>query len=551
MRVEFFEGTNVLRRQSNRWKFALLAAALAVTPLIGLNLLLWLNITANGRVDIEYAAERMLGQAEAQLDTAMTQLVAVSMKLEDASCSHDVMELLGQAIVKAPTISDITVMNQAGTPVCSPSGNPRVIRAVSPANDTANKDVKFFLVDFGADGGARSIQFLWRLPDGWSVSFLIPGERLLPAVVLGRLQADFVAQVKLVDGSHVAAQLSRDTMSAEGIAAFEVRTVSSRYPVSMSVSVPSSALWDSYRELFLWGNAGGAVLALLIIAGAFAVNRQMEGPARQIENSLRRGEFIPYYQPVMDIHTGKLLGCEVLVRRKRADGSVDSPGSFIPLVEATGQIFEITRSMMVQARDELGPYYSARPNLKVSFNLVAAHFDDEQIVSDLSEIFEGAQVKTNQIVLEVTERQPLPNLASARVIIAKLQELGARIALDDVGTGHGGMSYLLKLGVDQMKMDKLFVDAIGTDRYSTAIIDTLVKLAADLNIEFVAEGVETFEQVAYLREHGVHAAQGYVFSPPLPGPLFLNLIAALHPVRETAPGRVKKAIRGGDVDAAA
>lgn len=540
-----------MRRQSNRWKFALLAAALAVTPLLGLNLLLWLNISANGRADLEYAAERILGQSEAQLDTAMTQLVAASMKLEQASCARDTMELLGQAIVKAVVISDVTVLDPAGTPACSPSGNPRVIRAISPANDTANPDVKFVLVDFGADGGARSIQLLWRLPDGWSISFLIPGDKLLPAVVLGRLQADFVTQLKLVDGSHIAAQLSRDTMSAEGMAAFEVQALSSRYPVALSVSVPSAALWDSYRELFLWGNAGGAVLALLIITGALAVNRQMEGPVRQIENSLRRGEFVPYYQPLMDINTGRLLGCEVLVRRKRADGSVDSPGSFIPLVEATGQIFEITRSMMVQARDELGPYYNSRPNLKVSFNLVAAHFDDARIVSDVREIFNGALVKTDQVVLEVTERQPLPNLGSARVIIAKLQELGARIALDDVGTGHGGMSYLLKLGVDQMKMDKLFVDAIGTDRYSTAIIDTLVKLAADLNIEFVAEGVETFEQVAYLREHGVRAAQGYVFSPPLPGPLFLNLIAALHPVRDDMPGRVKKAIRGGDVDVAA
>lgn len=540
-----------MRRPPNRWKFALLAAALAFTPLLGLNLLLWLHISAHGQVDIEHAAARMLGQAEAQLDGAMTQLIAVSINLEQASCSHDVMERLGQAIVKAPIISDITVLDQTGTPVCSPAGTPRVVRALSPANDTTNKDVKFFLVDFGTDQGARSIQLLWRLSDGWSVSFLIPGERLLPSVVLGRLQADFVAQLKLVDGSFIAAQLSRDTMPTEGVAAFDVLAVSDRYPITMSVSVPSAALWQSYRELFLWGNAGGVLLALLIVAGALAINRQMEGPVRQIENSLRRGEFIPYYQPVMCIRTGKLIGCEVLIRRKRADGTVDSPGSFIPFVEASGQIFEITRSMMVQARDELGPAYALRPNLKVSFNLVAAHFDDMRIVSDVREIFQGSLVKTDQVILEVTERQPLPNLASARVVIAKLQELGVRIALDDVGTGHGGMSYLLKLGVDQMKMDKLFVDAIGTDRYSTAIIDTLVKLAADLNIDFVAEGVETFEQVAYLREHGVESAQGYVFSPPLPGSLFLNLIDALDPVRDNSPARVKKAIRGRDIEAVA
>jgi EAL domain-containing protein (putative c-di-GMP-specific phosphodiesterase class I) len=136
-------------------------------------------------------------------------------------------------------------------------------------------------------------------------------------------------------------------------------------------------------------------------------------------------------------------------------------------------------------------------------------------------------VRPQQIVLEVTERQPLPNLALARVIISKLQDFGVRVAVDDVGTGHGGFSYLLKLGADQMKMDKMFVDAIDTDRCSAAIIDTMVALAESLSMELVAEGVETFEQAQYLRERGVSGAQGYVFAPPLPGASFKALIAAM------------------------
>jgi sensor c-di-GMP phosphodiesterase-like protein len=528
----------------------LLTGALAFAPLIGLNLLLWLHINAHGRVDINDAARTMLQLAESRLDEAMTQLVSFGANVENASCSSDLLESAGRGILKAPFVSDISIVDPMGTSVCSPTGNPRVVRALSPAHDTANPNVKFALVDFGGDQAQKSIQLFWRFQDGWGASLLIPGDKLLPSVVLGRLQADFVAQLRLVDGSFVSAKLSRETMSTDGVSAFDVRTISDRYPLSISVMVPSTALWQSYRELFLWGNAGGVVLAFISILVALAVSRQMEGPVRQIENAIRRGDFIPYYQPIMCIRTGKLLGCEVLVRRRRPDGGVDAPGAFIHIVEATGQIFEITRSLMAQARDELGPFYAPRPNLKVSFNLVADHFNDARIVSDVKHIFENAALKPTQVVLEVTERQQLPNLASARVIIAKLQELGVRIALDDVGTGHGGMSYLLKLGVDIMKMDKMFVDAIGTDRYSTAIIDTLVKLAADLNIEFVAEGVETFEQVAYLREHGVDAAQGFVFSPPLPGRLFLDLIAAVDPVASRVPLRVKKAIRGGEAKVA-
>jgi sensor c-di-GMP phosphodiesterase-like protein len=534
-----------VKHQKRRWKVVLLAGALAFAPLIGLNLLLWVHISAHGKVDIDDAAKSMLRLTEQRLDESMTQLVAFALKSDHKTCTSEVRQALGQAIVRAPYVSEIGIIDPKGNVVCSPFDKQRVVRTISPANDTTNPNVKLTLVDFGTDKGPKALQLAWHFDDGWQVELLLPDEKLMPAVVVGRLQADFVARLALVDGSFVTARLSRSNMSTEGNSAFDVQAISDRYPLTLAVMIPSASLWASYRELFLWGNAGGALLAFISILGALAVSRQMEGPVRAIENQIRRGDFIPYYQPLMCIRTGKLLGCEALLRRRRADGGIDGPGSFIPMVEATGQIFEITRGMMAHARDELGPAYSARPHLKVSFNLIADHFADMKIVSDMKAIFEGASVKMDQIVLEVTERQPLPNLGSARVIIAKLQELGIRIALDDVGTGHGGMSYLLKLGVDQMKMDKMFVDAIGTDRYSTAIIDTLVKLAADLNIEFVAEGVETFEQIAYLKEHGVDAAQGYVFAPPLPGPLYLELIQTLDPIKSRVPDRVRKAIRGG------
>jgi sensor c-di-GMP phosphodiesterase-like protein len=108
-----------------------------------------------------------------------------------------------------------------------------------------------------------------------------------------------------------------------------------------------------------------------------------------------------------------------------------------------------------------------------------------------------------------------------------LQALGIKVAIDDVGTGHGGLSYLLKLGVDIIKIDKMFVDAIGTERYSQTIIETLVELGRTMNMEVIAEGVERFEQVEYLRLKGVNEAQGYVFAPPLPASSYLALVEAM------------------------
>jgi EAL domain-containing protein (putative c-di-GMP-specific phosphodiesterase class I) len=134
----------------------------------------------------------------------------------------------------------------------------------------------------------------------------------------------------------------------------------------------------------------------------------------------------------------------------------------------------------------------------------------------------------------VTERHPLNNLTETRRVIAALQGLGVRIAIDDVGTGHSGLSYMLKLGVDIIKIDKVFIDSIGTDRNSNTIIETLIDLAQNMRMDIIAEGVETYEQVVALRELGIRSAQGFVFAPPLPGSSFLELVEAIDPVRPAA-----------------
>ena len=120
-------------------------------------------------------------------------------------------------------------------------------------------------------------------------------------------------------------------------------------------------------------------------------------------------------------------------------------------------------------------------------------------------------MKLTQIVLEVTERQPIENLTETRRVVAALQGLGVKVAIDDVGTGHSGLSYMLKLGVDIIKIDKMFIDLLGTDRNSNTIIETLIDLAQNMRMDVIAEGVESFEQVLHLRDLGIRAAQGFVF----------------------------------------
>jgi sensor c-di-GMP phosphodiesterase-like protein len=253
-------------------------------------------------------------------------------------------------------------------------------------------------------------------------------------------------------------------------------------------------------------------------------------PISALKLALENGELVPYYQPIVDIRSGRLLGAEVLVRWRKPDGTLVFPGAFIPLAESSGLIREMTRDLMKRVCLEAGSALSHRPALKVSFNFAGKLFGDETIVKDVRGIFFDSPIKLSQVVLEVTERDRIENFAEARQIIEALQRLGVRIAIDDVGTGHSGLSYMLKLGVDIIKIDKMFVDAIGTDRNSTKIVETLVDLAHNMRMDVVAEGVENFEQVTHLRELGIRSAQGYVFAPPLPGKAFLQLVEAIDPL---------------------
>jgi len=205
------------------------------------------------------------------------------------------------------------------------------------------------------------------------------------------------------------------------------------------------------------------------------------------------------------------------------------PGTFIPQMEQSGLVVELSFRLMRQALIDLGEVYSRAPQLRVSFNLTADQFADESTVAEVRSIFLRSPIKMSQVVLELTERQEPADFNKTRQVIASLQVLGCKVALDDVGTGHSGLSSILKLGVDIIKIDKMFVDSMDDDRNSAAIIATLVELARKLGMDTVAEGVEHFEQVVELRRRGIRSAQGFIFAPALPVGAYVQLVDSLNP----------------------
>jgi sensor c-di-GMP phosphodiesterase-like protein len=193
----------------------------------------------------------------------------------------------------------------------------------------------------------------------------------------------------------------------------------------------------------------------------------------------------------------------------------------------TGLAIPMSISLMDQVRADLGELSAQMPALKISINLFEGHFRDGGIVEDVRAIFGDSKIGFRQLVFEITERQPLANSRVASSVIAGLHALGCRLAMDDVGTGHSNLAYMQTLGVDVIKIDRVFIDMVKADTQQVPVLDGLISMCRELGTEIIAEGVETEAQALYLRRHGVVMAQGFLFAPALKVKAFCDLAQAL------------------------
>jgi EAL domain-containing protein (putative c-di-GMP-specific phosphodiesterase class I) len=231
---------------------------------------------------------------------------------------------------------------------------------------------------------------------------------------------------------------------------------------------------------------------------------------------------------VINLRTGALAGCEVLCRWEKRSGEIVPPGAFIDYAEVTGLAIPMTVSLMQQVRADLAEVCRDMPDLKISFNLFDGHFRDGTIVDDVQAIFSGSSISFRQLVFEITERRPIDNSMQAQSVIAGLHALGCRLAMDDAGTGHSNLAYMQTLGIDVIKIDRVFVDMIKPETKQVPVLDALIAMARDLGTEIIAEGVETEAQALYLRGRGVVMAQGFLFAPAIRLQPFKELAVALN-----------------------
>ena len=517
---------------SKRGRIVLGAIGLVLVsvPVIAVPILVSLHARDLAQRTIAEIAGEVVSRTEAALDSGLMALTELSL-LGVAKCNERDLDLMRRTVYSNFWIKEVGIARRDGQILCNHIGDAVAVERLSSLYPSRNRNVSLQLVEMGG-GGRRGLMLVWAFSPAVGLTAIVPGDALSDGALPRFLRDLASVSISLTDGSMIGGvkvtNAQRLGNGSEGL--IRAFAQSERYPIRATLSAPLSAFGGQNGSLFSYAQVGSTLLSALIFALFVYVLRGPPVELARLSEAVARGEIVPYYQPIVDIGTGRLTGCEVLVRWRKPNGTLVAPEMFIGLAEDSTVAWPLTQMLMRRVRTDLEQSFGKRPALKISINLFNAHFGTLRTVRDVTSVFDGSAVSYRQLVFELTERQPLGDIGRARVVIRRLQDLGARVALDDAGTGHSGLAYLHQLGVDVVKIDKLFVDTIGADRTATPIIDSLIKLGHDLGMEVIAEGVETFEQLDYLREHGADSAQGYLFSPPLPATAFLDLVEAMEPL---------------------
>ena len=263
-----------------------------------------------------------------------------------------------------------------------------------------------------------------------------------------------------------------------------------------------------------------------------------------LQQALENNQFVLHYQPIVDLVTGGHVSFEALLRWQHPTRGLVLPGDFISLAEESDLILSIGRWVLQQACQDASSWQ--RTGVKVSINLSARQVRDPGLVEEVIAALAAAQLDPQLLTVELTETLLLQDSTVTMRRIAALKKLGITLALDDFGTGYSSLSYLRRFPIDILKMDKSFLDEVPGNLQDEALVRGIVDLGSTLDLQLIAEGVETAEQATALAFLGCPFGQGYHFARPMPYADALRLVTPAPPRKNT-----RTATRGDDLAAPA
>jgi len=241
-------------------------------------------------------------------------------------------------------------------------------------------------------------------------------------------------------------------------------------------------------------------------------------------HALEREEFQVYYQPQVNVHTGKIISAEALVRWLHPQKGLISPAEFIPAAEETGFIVPLGEWVLQTACKQMQVWQNAGFSLRIAVNLSPRQFHQPDLSSRVAQILAETGLEPNSLELELTESLMVEDAESAIATLQHLKNLGVCISLDDFGTGYSSLSYLTQYPFDTLKIDRCFISNITDGCTNAAIVKAIIEMAHSLCLEVIAEGVETEAEKDFLWRYECDTMQGYLFSPPLTAADFEHLL---------------------------
>ena len=299
--------------------------------------------------------------------------------------------------------------------------------------------------------------------------------------------------------------------------------------ISDENATPESLLRDSDAAMYRAKERGRGSIELFDEELRTRVERRMETESA-LRQALERNEFTVYYQPVVDLLTGAMVSAEALLRWDHPQRGAIMPDEFIPLAEETGLIVPIGAWVLEQACWQLVKWRRTVPSMSVSVavNLSVRQTAAPDIAGVIEDVLRRTGARAEDLCLELTESIFMEDVVYFERALESLKALGVKLSIDDFGTGYSSLSYLKRFPVDAVKVDRSFVDGLGSDPHDSALVAAILAMAAALDLEVTAEGVETHDQLANLKNLGCHRAQGFYLARPMPAADLDRLIAESH-----------------------
>jgi len=288
------------------------------------------------------------------------------------------------------------------------------------------------------------------------------------------------------------------------------------------ISVPE-AFYIYRRQISFCTLVGGLMGVFLGIFSSIIYRRNLS-MERQLRRAIRKGRLRMVYQPIVEINSGRVIEAEALVRWTDEDGYAISPTIFVPLAEERGFVQELTRFVVRQALEDFGEILRSHPEFRININITATDLADAKFLPMLERALKKERVEPRNLAIEITEGSTIKH-QEAREAIRHLREQGHSVQIDDFGTGYSSLAYLHDLSVDALKIDRAFTQVIGTDAVTVGILPQILAMARALNLQVIAEGIETVEQAAYFAGLEMPIlGQGWLFGRPVAAKNFRHML---------------------------